>query len=370
MLRPARKSSRLRPAASALGALVAIPALAAPLATPLAAPLAAQQNRARPAAAAPSYHVARRARLGGPGGWDYLTVDTAGHRIFVTHATHVVVVDARTDSVVGDVADTPGVHGVALAPELGRGYVSNGRDSSVTVFDLRTLAPVARLKVTGRNPDAIAYDAPSRRVFTFNGGSASATVIDAAADSVVATVPLGGKPEFAVTDGRGTLFVNIEDRSEIVALDTRSLAVRARWPLAPCAEPTGLALDRASRRLFAACSNRLMAVVDADRGRVVATLPIGAGTDGAAFDPARRLAFASNGDGTLTVVREEAPDRYRVAQTVTTQRGARTLAVDPETHRVYTVTAEFGPAPAPTAETPRPRPPMVPDSFTLLTIEP
>ena len=343
-----------------------LPIIAATLgiaATGAAAPAAAQQP-------APNYHLASKVKLGREGGWDYLIVDTVGQRVFISRGTHTLVVDARTDSVVGDIADTPGVHGIALAYDLGRGYTSNGRDSSITVFDLKTLAPVTRIHTTGVNPDAITYDDYSRRAFAFNGRSQDATAIDAATNTVAGTVPLGGKPEFAVVDGKGTLWVNIEDRSEIVRLETKTLAVQGRWSLAPCEEPTGLALDRAARRLFAVCSNKLMAMVDADNGKVVATVPIGEGTDGAAFDPATRLAFASNGEGTLTVVHEDSPTTARVVQTVTTQRGARTIALDPRAHVLYTVTADFGPPPAPTADRPRPRPTMIPDSFTLLVIKP
>ena len=347
------KRSILRPAALTLGAA----ALA------LALPAGAQQ-------AAPSYHVAAKVKLGREGGWDYLIVDTASHRIFISRGTHTLVVDARTDSIVGDIQDTPGVHGIAFAYDLGRGYTSNGRDSSITVFDLKTLAPVTRIHTTGVNPDAIVYDDFSHRVFAFNGRSGDATAIDAATNTVAGTVPLGGKPEFAVVDGKGTLWVNVEDKSEIAQVDTKALTVRAHWALAPCEEPSGLAIDRTTRRLFTVCSNKLMAIVDADNGKVVTTVPTGDGTDAAAFDPATRLAFASNGEGTLTVVHEDSPTSAHVVQTVTTQRGARTMALDPQTHILYSVTAEFGPAPAPTADRPRPRPAMIPDSFTLLVIEP
>ena len=327
------------------------------------------QQRAA-SATTPNYHVASRVKLGRKGGWDYLIVDTAGHRVFMSRGTHTLVADTRTDSVVGDILDTPGVHGIAFAYDLGRGYTSNGRDSSVTVFDLKTLAPVARIKTAGVNPDAIVYDDLSHRVFAFNGRSNDATAIDAATNTVVGTVPLGGKPEFAVTDGKGMLWVNVEDKSEIVQFDTRTLAVRAHWPLSPCEEPSGLALDRASRRLFSVCSNKLMAIVDADIGNVVTTVPTGDGTDAAAFDPAMQLAFASNGEGTLTVVHEDAANTAHVVQSVATQRGARTMALDAKTHTVYLVTADFGPTPAPTTESPRPRPPMIPGSFTLLVIKP
>lgn len=327
-------------------------------------PAAAQ----RPAPPGAAYHVVTRIAAGGEGGWDYLAVDTADHRLYVSRGTHVMVVDTRTDAVVGDIPNTAGVHGIAFAPALGRAYTSNGRDSSVTVVDLKTLAPVGRITGTGANPDAILYHPGTRRVFTFNGGSASATAIDAATNAIVGTVALGGRPEFAVEDGRGRVYVNLEDKSEVVAFDARTLAVQARWPLAPCAEPTGLALDRVTRRLFVGCANQLMAVMDATTGRVLATLPAGARIDATAFDPATRLAFASGGDGTLTVVHEDAPARFTVVGTVATAVSGRTMALDPTTHRVYVPVARFGPAPAPTADHPRPRPPMLPGSFEILVL--
>lgn len=318
---------------------------------------------------AATYHVARRVTVGGEGGWDYLVVDTAAHRLYLSRGSHVQVFDTDRDSVVGDIPDTPGVHGIAIARDLGRGFTSNGRDSTVTVFDLATLAPVARVKVTGRNPDAILYEPATHRVFTFNGGSADATAIDAATGAVLGTIPIGGKPEFAVAQGDGRVFVNNEDKGEIVAIDARSLAVRAHWPMAGCEEPSGLAIDRAHGRLFSTCASKVMAVVSTEDGHLVTTVPIGAGVDAGAFDPASQLAFASNGEGTLTVVHEDTPDRYSVVSTVPTQRGARTLALDERTHRVYTVTAQFGAAPAPTPDRPHPRPPMVPGTFTVLELE-
>jgi DNA-binding beta-propeller fold protein YncE len=318
---------------------------------------------------AASYHVVKRLAVGGDGGWDYLTVDTTTNRLFVSRGTHVMVVDLRTDSVVGDIPNTNGVHGIAVVPALGRAFTSNGRDSTVTIVDSHTLAVIGTVKVTGANPDAIMYEPTTRRIFTFNGRSGNATAIDAATGRVVGTVPLGGKPEEAVADGTGRVLVNIEDRSEIVAFDARSLAVQATWPLAPCESPSGLAIDRAHARLFAGCDNRLMAVVDANTGRVVATLPIGDGVDGNGFDPATQLAFASTGgDGMLTVVHEDSPDTFTVVANVPTQRGARTMTIDERTHAVYTVSARFAPAPAPTPATPHPRPPIVPGSFTILAI--
>ena len=315
----------------------------------------------------PEYRVLSRTVLGGDGGWDYLTVDGAGNRLFVTRGTHVLVVDLATLRAAGDIPATPGVHGVVLVPALDRGFTSNGRDSTVTVFDLRTLAPVRTVKVTGRTPDSITYDAASGRVFTMNGGSNSATAIDAGSGEVVGTVALGGRPEEAVADGHGHLYVNLEDRNQVEAVDARTLRSIARWELPGCDGPTGMAIDVAHRRLFSTCDEK-MVISDAQHGRVVATVAIGRGPDGAAVDPATQTVFSSNGEGTLTVIHEDAPDRYRVVRTVTTQRGARTLALDPRTHRVYTVTAEFGPPPAPTPDRPRPRPSIVPGTFTLLAI--
>jgi DNA-binding beta-propeller fold protein YncE len=315
---------------------------------------------------APPFKVAHRILLGGEGGWDALTVDAATHRLFVTHATRVQVVDVKTDKVVGEIPDTPGPHGVALAPELGRGFTSNGRDSSVTVFDLASLAVLGRLKLDARNPDAIEYDPVSKRVFAFNGGSASASVIDAVADTLVGTVPLDGKPEFAAADGRGAVYANLEDSSAVVALDTHTLRILHRWPLAPGEEPSGLAIDREHRRLFAGCSNEKLVVLDADKGNVVAVLPIGKSVDGVAFDAARQLVFSSNGDGTLTVIHEDTPDRFTVIQNAPTQDGARTLALDETSGTVYLPTAEFGPPPPPTADRPHPRRSVVPGTFVIL----
>jgi DNA-binding beta-propeller fold protein YncE len=316
-----------------------------------------------------TYHVVKKIAVGGDGGWDYLIADTASERLFVSRGSHVMVVDLRRDSLIGDIPNTPGVHGIAFVPSLNRGFTSNGRDTSVTIFDLKTLAPISTVKVTGRNPDAIVYDPFSRRVFTFNGGGANATAIDAATGAVAGTIDLGGRPEFSVSDGKGTMYVNIEDKSEIVAFDPVSLKVKSRWTIAPCEEPTDLSLDKSTHRLFTVCGNKQMAVLDATTGKVVASLPIGQGVDGSGFDPGTRLAFASGGDGTMTVVHEDSPDKFSVVGTVPTQRGARTMALDPKTHRIYMSTAEFGPPPAPTPERPNPRPSVVPGSFTILVLD-
>lgn len=316
---------------------------------------------------APGYHVIKQFKLGGEGGWDYLTVDTKARRVYISRATHVMVVDADTGAMVGDIPHTAGVHGIALVPDLNKGFISDGRDNAVTVFDLRTLKSGKQIAV-GKNPDAIIYDPASKRVFTMNGASSDATAIDAAAETVAGTLPLGGRPEFAVSDEKGRIFINIEDKSEIVAVDARKLSVAARWSLAPGEEPSGLAIDRAHRRLFSVCSNKLMVVVNMDDGKVVTTLPIGGGTDAAGFDPETQLAFSSNGDGTLTVVHEDAPGRFAVLGNAATQRGARTMALDAKTHQVYVVSAEFGPPPPATPERPRPRPSIVPGTFTLLVL--
>ena len=317
--------------------------------------------------AASGYHLLKKIPLGGEDGWDYLTFDPDSGRLFISRATHVIVFDASSGKVVGDIPDTPGVHGIALAPELGRGFTSNGRADTVTIFELKTLASIGQVK-TGQNPDAIVYDPATKRVFAMNGRSGDATAIDAATGKVVGTVPLQGKPEFAVVDGKGRVYANIEDRSELVALDTRRLTVEARWPLAPCEEPTGLAIDLEHRRLFAGCGNKFMAVVDAQSGKVIATLPIGSGVDATAFDPGLQYAYASNGEGTLTVVHEDSPDKFTVVENVPTQRGARTMALDPGTHQVYLVTADFAPTPPPPPGQPRQRPAILPNTFVVLVM--
>lgn len=311
------------------------------------------------------YHLIKKIALGGEGGWDYLTVDPDAHRLYVSRSTHVMVVDTESGALLGDIQNTSGVHGVALATDLDKGFTSNGRDSSVTIFDLKTLKVLGQVKV-GQNPDTIIYDHATHRIFTFNGGSKDATAIDARTGQVVGTIALGGRPEFAVSDEKGDIYVNLEDKSEVVKIDSRNLKAETHWPLAPCEEPSGMAIDRKHHRLFSGCSNKLMAVMNADDGDLLTTLPIGSGVDANAFDPETELAFSSNGEGTLTVAHEEAPNKFKVLDTVPTQRGARTMALDVKTHRIFLATAEFGPPPAPTAERPRPRPSIVPGSFVIL----
>ena len=313
------------------------------------------------------YQVKQKYVLGGEGGWDYLTFDPTGKRLFISRGTHVMVVDPYKGSVIGDIPDTPGVHGIALAQDLGKGFTSNGRDNTVTVFDLKTLKETARIKIEGENPDAILYDASSKRVFTFNGRSKNATVIDADKGTVVGNIPLDGKPEFGVADGKGMVFVNIEDKSEVTSIDAKKATVVKSWPLAPCEEPSGLAMDLKNRRLFSGCHNKMMAVTDADTGKVVATPAIGQGVDANAFDADRQLAFSSNGDGTLTVVHEDSPDKFSVLENADTQRSARTMALDTTNHDIYLVAAEFEEAP-PAKEGERPRRTMKPGTFTLLVV--
>lgn len=316
------------------------------------------------------YHVVNKITVGGEGGWDYLAMDGEARRLYVSHATKVILIDVEAGKVVGELPNTNGVHGIAIARELGRGFTSNGRDATVTIFDLKTLAVLGSPK-TGGNPDAIVYDPATKRVFTFNrtrtADEASSTVIDAATGKVIETIKLGGRPEFAVTDGKGEIFVNLDDKSEIAVIDSKKLTIKARWPLAPGEGPSGMAIDLKKRRLYSVCENEKMIVMDADTGKVLADVPIGKGTDAAAFDPETGLAFSSNGEGTLTVVRESSPGKF-VVETIKTQTGARTMTLDPKTHRLYLSTAEFSPTPAPTAERPNPRPVAVPGSFMILVL--
>lgn len=312
------------------------------------------------ATGASGYKVIKTLAVGGEGGWDYLTVDADARRVYVSHGTHVVVLDADSGAVAGDIPNTEGVHGIALVPELGRGFISDGRANQVTIFDLKTLKTLGTVP-TGTNPDAIVYDDVSKRVFAFNGRSHNTTAIDAAGGKVAGTLELSGKPEFAVADGKGSIFVNIEDKSELVEIDARKPAVTHSWPLAPCQEPSGLAMDTEHRRLFAGCDNKMMAVVDADSGKVIATPAIGEGVDANAFDPATGYAFSSNGEGTLTVVHEDSPDKFTVIDNVPTKRSARTMGLDLKTHNIFLPAADFEP-PAPGER----RGKMKPGSFVVL----
>ena len=342
-----------------------------PLATTRPAASIVASPSTRPATTA-GFKLSREFAVGGEGRWDYVTCDRDARCLYVPRSDRVMILDTDTGTVFGTVLGTPGIHGVALAKRLKRGFTSNGTDGSVTIFDFTDLNVLGKVPA-GKNPDAIIYDSVSKRVFAFNGMSHDATVIDSDVDPanpvVAGTIPLGGKPEFAVADGTGQVFVNIEDTNEIVRIDASTLQVTARWPIAPGQEPTGLAMDQKNRRLFAVCGNKLMVVVNADTGKVITSLPIGSGADAAAFDPGLSFAFASCGDGTLTIVHEDSPDQFSVVQTLATRRGARTMALDTRSHRIYLPTAQFGPTPAPTAENPRPRPQMIPGTFTILEVE-
>jgi YVTN family beta-propeller protein len=320
------------------------------------------------AAVTVNYHLAATHVLGGDGGWDYLSIDPATKHLFISRSTRVMVVDPQTATVVGEIPDTPGVHGIAIADDLGKGFTSNGRDGTVTVFDLATLKTLATVQTGQKNPDGIAYEPVTKRVFTFNGGSNTATAIDAQTNAVVATIPLGGRPEFPAVDGRGMVYDNIESTSEIVAIDAKTATIVKRFPLGTCQHPSGLSMDQQHRRLFAACQGE-MGVVDADTGSVITTVPTGAGTDATRFNPNTQLAFASNGrDATLTVVHEDDPDHFSVLQNAATVAGARTMEIDISNGFVYLVTAKMVPNPHPTGQFDRYT--MVPGTFQLLTMQP
>ncbi len=314
------------------------------------------------AAEAPGgYRLLKTIPVAGDGGWDYLTVDDAARRVYVSHGNQVDVLDADSGEVKGTIADTKGVHGIAIAPDAGRGFTSNGRADTVTIFDLKTLKSLGEVK-TGKNPDAIIYDPASKRVLAFNGRGVSATAIDAAEGKAVGTVELGGQPEFAAADGAGHVFVNLEDKSTLVKFDSKELKVLERWPLAPGETPTGLSMDVRNKRLFVGCRNKLLIVVNAEDGKVVAKQPIGERVDATAFDPETGLVFASCGDGTVTVVHQDGPDQYSVAQTLKTKVGSKTMALDRKTHKLFLPSADFKPDP----NNPRGRPAMVPKTFAVL----
>jgi len=308
--------------------------------------------------------------IGGEGGWDILTIDSPANRLYLSHATKVVAVDLNKNAVVGEIADTPGVHAFVAVPEFQRGFSTNGKEAKSSVVDLTTLKTIFKID-TGQNPDAVVYEPRHREVYVFNHTGNSVTVIDAKSATVTATIPLGGSPEFAVVDEKaGRIYCNIEDRSEVAVIDSTKHEVVARWPIAPGEEPSGIALDAAHHRLFATCHNKMMVMLDTETGKVVANVPIGAGVDGCAFDDASQLAFASCGDGTTTIAREETPQKLTVVQTLKTERGARTMALDPKTHRIYLPTAQFQPAPSPSPGASPARPTIIPNTLKLLVYGP
>ncbi len=317
---------------------------------------------------AASYHVTSSISIPGSGGWDYVAADSANRRLYVSHASKVDVVDLDSGKVVGEVPNTNGVHGIAIANDLGRGFISAGRDNQVVIFDLKTLATLGNAK-TGTNPDGILYEPSTQRVFAFNGRSKNATVINGKDGSIVSTIELGGKPEFPAADGQGNVFVNIEDKNEIVHIDAKSLEVKAHWSIAPAESPSGLAIDTEHHRLFSVCDGKVMVVLDYDSGKVVANVPIGEGPDAASYDPGTHTAFSSNGEGTVTVVKVEGHDKY-TASTVRTKKGARTMTVDLKTHQLYLPSADYGPSPEATAGNPHPRQAVVAGSFKVLVLTP
>ena len=320
---------------------------------------------AAPDAGASGYHLIKTIKLGGEGFWDYLEFDSSTRRLFISRATKVIVLDVDSEKVVGEIPDTQGVHGIALAPDLGKGFTSNGGANTVTIFDLKTLQVLGTAK-TDTGPDAITYDPATQRVFTMNGRSNDSTAIDAKSGDVVGTIPLDGRPESTVADGLGHVYVNLENKNEIVEIDSKKLAVMATWPVAPAVSPAGLAIDAKNRRLFSGCHNKMMAILDADTGKLITTEPIGVGVDADRFDPGTGFAFASTGSGVLSVIHEDSPDKFTFVEDVPTQQGARTMALDSKTHQVFLVTAQFTPPPAPTPDNPHPRGGLVPNSFVVL----
>ena len=322
------------------------------------------------AVAEDAYKFLNQIPIVGEGGWDILTIDSAASRLYLSHATKVVVVDLNKNAVAGDIADTPGVHGFVPVPELQRGFSSNGKESKSSVVDLTTLKTISKIE-TGESPDAIVYEPRRGEVYIFNHKGNSATVIDAKEAKVVATIPLGGGPEFAVAEANAKrIYCNIEDKSEVAVIDTEKHEVIGRWPLAPGEGPSGIALDAAHHRLFAGCHNKMMVMLDTETGRVVTNVPIGAGVDGCAFDDSTQLAFASCGDGTTTIAKEETPQKLTVVQTLKTERGARTMAIDPKTHRIYLPSAQFQPPPSPSPGASPGRPTIVPNTLKLLVYGP
>ncbi len=316
-----------------------------------------------------AYKVSKKIAIIGDEGWDYLAVDDVNQHLFVSHGNVVNVIDIKSEQTIATILDTKGVHGIAIANDLNKAFITDGKENAVTIIDLTTFELIEKVPIDGQKPDAVLYDKFSHLVFTYNAKSNDATVLDAVSNKIVKTIPLGGKPEFSVTNTKGLIYVNIEDKNQIKTIDTKTLEVKATWSIAPGDEPSGLAIDLQTNRLFSVCGNNLMIIVDATNGRIIKTLPIGDGCDGVAFDADKKLAFSSNGIGTITVVKENSITDFSVLQTVTTQKGARTIALNKTTHQLYLSTAEFGAKPEPTTENPKPRPGLVPNSFKILVVE-
>jgi YVTN family beta-propeller protein len=315
------------------------------------------------------YHLVKKYNLGAaPGGkeyWDYITFDAATRRLYISHNTEVKVVDADSGATVGSIPDLKRVHGIALVSDVGRGFISDGGADEAVVFDLKTLKVTNHIK-TGGNPDCIIYDPASKHIFTMNGKSNDASVIDPAALTVVATISMGGRPEYAVADGKGMIYDNIEDKNEVVSIDSRANTVKARWPIAPAEEATAMDMDVQHRRLFIGGRNKVLAIMEADTGKVVQTFPIGSGVDTNIYESQSGLLFTATREGTLHIFHEDSPDKFSVIETVTTEFGARNMALDPKTHKLFIDTADFAPAAAPTAEQPKPQPTPISGTFRLL----
>jgi YVTN family beta-propeller protein len=318
---------------------------------------------------AQNYSVAKKINIIGNEGWDYLAVDEINQHLFVSHGSVVNVIDLKSDAMIATIPDTKGVHGIAIANDLNKAFISNGKDNSVTIVNLKTFEFIEKVKISGVKPDAILYDSFSKKVFTYNATSENATVIDANTNKEIKSIPLGGKPEFSVTNTKGLIYVNIEDKNQIKTINAATLKVVNTWSIAPGDEPSGLALDLETNRLFAVCGNKLMIVVNAINGKIITTLPIGDGCDGVAFDAKKKLVFSSNGEGNITVVKEESVNKFSVVQTIATQKGARTITLNKTTGQLYTPTAEFGAKPEPTAENPNPRATIQSNSFVVLVVE-
>ena len=333
---------------------------------PLALTLFGGSALAQKAPAAAPYHLLNTIAIGGEGGWDYLNVDPAGERLYVSHGTQVEVVDLKTRKVIGTIPNTPGVHGIDVVPSANRGYITCGRNNTCVVFNLKTLKPIGAPIPTGLKPDALLYDAFSKRVFLFSNDGGKSTVLDANTGAVVDTAELGGDAEAPATDGKGHIFVNIENKSEVIEFNAKTLAVIKRHSVAPGEEPTGLAYDPKTNRLFSGCANEKMVVTDSKTGKQIAVLPTAKGTDGATFDASTNNVIVSNGSGTFTVIHEDTPNKYTVVANVPTASGARTIAIDPKSHHLFTCTADYGPVPAATTENPHPRPSIVPGTFRVL----
>lgn len=314
------------------------------------------------------FKIVNKIHLEGDAGWDYMYSDDNASRLYVSHGTMVQVVDETNGQLLGAVSGMKGVHGIAIVPNSGKGYISSGKDTTVTVFDLKTFTVIAKITTTGLNPDAILFDPYSNKIFTFNGKSNNSTVIDPATDKIITTISLEGKPEFSVSDGNGNIYVNFEKESEICRINASTLKAENVWSLSPGEEPTGLALDNETHRLFSACDNKMMVIMDAISGIVITTVPIGEKVDGAAFDPELKCVYSSNGEGTLTVVKEVDKNTFSVEENVLTQKGAKTIAVNRKTHHIYLSTADFEPKKE--DDDPKAKPKIVPDTFVVLDIEP